>query len=142
MPAGLFNGMINPLLPGALRGVLWYPGEGSAASAAEYHALFTALITAWRAHFAQGDISFYWVNFAGYAPPADQLGQGRTFAFLREAQTKALALPNTGQAITLDLGDPRNPATADRKSTRLNSSHSSISYAVFCLKKKKANTTI
>jgi len=113
MPAGLFNGMINPLLPGALRGVLWYPGEGSAASAAEYHALFTALITAWRAHFAQGDISFYWVNFAGYAPPADQLGQGRTFAFLREAQTKALALPNTGQAITLDLGDPRNPATAN-----------------------------
>src|SRR5690348_17660292 len=31
----------------------------------------------------------------------------------------------------------RRPRTADRKSTRLNSSHPSISYAVFCLKKKK-----
>src|SRR5438309_4991265 len=31
----------------------------------------------------------------------------------------------------------RSPSRADRKSTRLNSSHSSISYAVFCLKKKK-----
>src|SRR2546427_7489911 len=30
-----------------------------------------------------------------------------------------------------------NPASGDRKSTRLNSSHSQISYAVFCLKKKK-----
>ncbi|MBL9209550.1 MAG: sialate O-acetylesterase [Opitutaceae bacterium] len=108
MPAGLFNGMINPLLPGALRGILWYPGEGNAARATEYHALFTALITAWRAHFAQGDVSFYWVNFAGYAPAADLPGQGRTFAFLREAQTKALTLPNTGQAITLDLGENRN----------------------------------
>ena len=108
MPAGLFNGMINPLLPGALRGVLWHDGEGNAARAAEYHAFFTAMITAWRAHFAQGDISFYWVNLAGHAPPADQFERGRTFALLREAQTKALTLPNTGQAITLDLSEPRN----------------------------------
>src|SRR2546428_8046788 len=32
---------------------------------------------------------------------------------------------------------PANPALLDRKSTRLNSSHDQISYAVFCLKKKK-----
>src|SRR5690242_21289453 len=38
----------------------------------------------------------------------------------------------TGAATGTDA-----PATADRKSTRLNSSHMSISYAVFCLKKKK-----
>src|SRR5205085_12209838 len=41
-------------------------------------------------------------------------------------------------------GRPRSrctagPGTVDRKSTRLNSSHSQISYAVFCLKKKKKN---
>src|SRR5207249_12270165 len=35
---------------------------------------------------------------------------------------------------------PLHPPTRDRKSTRLNSSHVSISYAVFCLKKKKKNT--
>jgi sialate O-acetylesterase len=115
MPAGLFNGMINPLLPGALRGVLWYQGESNTSRAAEYHALFPAMITAWRAHFAQGYISFYWVNLAGYAPPDDQLEQGRTFAFLREAQTRALSLPNTGQAIAIDIGEPRNIHPANKQ---------------------------
>src|SRR5688572_32370437 len=37
-------------------------------------------------------------------------------------------------------GAPEPRAPADRKSTRLNSSHSQISYAVFCLKKKKKKT--
>src|SRR3712207_8648792 len=37
--------------------------------------------------------------------------------------------------------DPRHLLCADRKSTRLNSSHANISYAVFCLKKKKKNIT-
>lgn len=121
MPAGLFNGMINPLLPAALRGILWYQGESNAPRAAEYHALFTALITAWRAHFAQGDLPFYWVNLAGYAVPDDQLEKGRTFAFLREAQTKALALPETGQAIAIDLGEARtiHPANKQEVGRRL-----------------------
>src|SRR2546427_3490010 len=48
--------------------------------------------------------------------------QGRTIADLRTAVTRL------GLATLRDL---------DRKSTRLNSSHSQISYAVFCLKKKK-----
>src|SRR5271163_4855277 len=39
-------------------------------------------------------------------------------------------------------GPPPAPPSADRKSTRLNSSHDQISYAVFCLKKKKKNNTI
>src|SRR2546430_12076541 len=45
----------------------------------------------------------------------------------------------TGELARLDLGDlvGRPAALQDRKSTRLNSSHSQISYAVFCLKKKK-----
>jgi sialate O-acetylesterase len=121
MPAGLFNGMINPLLPAALRGILWYQGESNAPRAAEYHALFTALITAWRAHFAQGDVPFYWVNLAGYAVPDDQFEKGRTFAFLREAQTKALALPETGQAIAIDLGEARtiHPANKQEVGRRL-----------------------
>src|SRR5438309_4576658 len=36
----------------------------------------------------------------------------------------------------MELVEPLDPEPVDRKSTRLNSSHSSISYAVFCLKKK------
>src|SRR2546427_5868985 len=47
-------------------------------------------------------------------------------------------------AFWLDLLDECGlaPATRDRKSTRLNSSHSQISYAVFCLKKKKQKVSL
>src|SRR2546430_4205093 len=55
------------------------------------------------------------------APARDQ---ERSRGVLAEARTEECALPNF-------LHDE------DRKSTRLNSSHSQISYAVFCLKKKK-----
>jgi sialate O-acetylesterase len=107
-PAGLFNGMINPLLPYALRGAIWYQGESNAERAGEYQPLFAATITAWRAHFGQGDFPFYWVGLANYAVPADGGERGRSYAFLREAQTQTLLLPNTGQALAIDLGDPKD----------------------------------
>lgn len=107
-PSGLFNGMINPLLPYTIRGVLWYQGESNAERAAEYHALFSTMIKAWRVHFGQDDFPFYWVNLANYGVPTDNNERGRTYAFLREAQTKTLALPNTGQALAIDIGDPKN----------------------------------
>jgi sialate O-acetylesterase len=103
-PRSLFNGMINPLLPGAIRGVIWYQGEANAARAAEYHALFAALITSWRAHWGQGDFPFYWVQLAGFKQPLDP--SGTAWASLREAQAQALSLPNAGMAVTIDIGDP------------------------------------
>ncbi|MSU25044.1 MAG: sialate O-acetylesterase [Opitutus sp.] len=103
-PTGLFNGMINPLLPYALRGALWYQGESNAERAGEYRALFAALITAWRTHFGQRDLAFYWVSLANYTVPTD--ASGTSYAFLREAQTQTLALPHTGQALAIDLGQP------------------------------------
>jgi sialate O-acetylesterase len=112
-PAGLFNGMINPLLPYALRGALWYQGESNADRAGEYHALFAATITAWRAHFGQGDFPFYWVNLAGYKIPADRTDAA--WAFLREAQTKTLALPATGQALAIDIGNPTDIHPANKQ---------------------------
>jgi sialate O-acetylesterase len=114
-PAGLFNGMINPLLPYALRGALWYQGESNAGRASEYHALFAAMIKAWRAHFGQGDFPFYWVNLANFAVRMDENEKGRTYAFLREAQTKTLTLPNTGQALAIDIGDPANIHPANKQ---------------------------
>jgi sialate O-acetylesterase len=112
-PSGLFNGMINPLLPYALRGALWYQGESNAERAHEYHALFTATIAAWRAHFGQGDFPFYWVNLANYTVGSD--ASGASWAALREAQTKTLALPHTGQAIAIDLGDPKDIHPANKQ---------------------------
>jgi sialate O-acetylesterase len=103
-PACLFNGMINPLVPYALRGVLWYQGESNSENASEYRALFSALITHWRAHFGQGDFPFLWVQLADFKEPRDPTGV--TFAYVREAQTQTLSLPATGQAITIDIGNP------------------------------------
>jgi sialate O-acetylesterase len=118
-PSGLYQGMIAPLVPYALRGTIWYQGEANAGRANEYHALFSALIQGWRADFAQGDFPFYWVQLANY-----QLTEANNWAFLREAQTKTLALPATGQAVVIDLGDandihPRNKRDVGRRLARL-----------------------
>ncbi|MBI5382306.1 MAG: sialate O-acetylesterase [Opitutae bacterium] len=103
-PAGCFNAMIHPLLPFALRGVLWYQGENNALRrydypAADYYELFPALITSWRAYFGQGDLPFYWVQLANFKNEED-------WPILREAQTRALTLPNTGMAVAIDIGNP------------------------------------
>jgi sialate O-acetylesterase len=103
-PTGVFNGMIHPLLPHALRGVLWYQGESNVGRAAEYRALFPALITSWREHFAHRELPFFWVNLPNFKAPADPSGVG--VALLREAQTQTIALPATGQALAIDLGEP------------------------------------
>ena len=117
-PSGLFNGMINPLVPCALRGVIWYQGEANAPRASEYRRLFASMITGWRALFGQGDIPFYWVQLANFDTPNDTTH--RTWAWLREAQTQTLALPATGQAVTIDIGDakdihPRNKQEVGRR---------------------------
>jgi len=118
-PSALNNAMIHPLIPYALRGALWYQGESNAGRANEYSALLAALITDWRAQFAQGDFPFYWVQLANYqASPANE------WPFLREAQTKTLSVPNTGQAVIVDIGDvrdihPRNKKDVGRRLARL-----------------------
>ena len=118
-PSGLNNGMIAPLAPYALRGAIWYQGESNAGKAAQYHSLFSALITGWRTQFGQGDFPFYWVQLANFQSPTDT-----TWAFLREAQTQTLALPATGQAVTVDIGNvndihPRNKKDVGRRLARV-----------------------
>jgi sialate O-acetylesterase len=98
-PSVLFNGMINPLAPYAFRGIVWYQGESNVWRASEYHRLFTALITSSRALFGKNDLPFYWVQLANFETNTN-------WAWLREAQTQTLALPHTGQAITIDIGEP------------------------------------
>ena len=102
-PGGLFNGMIAPLVPYALRGALWYQGESNVENAAEYPELLAAMIRDWRAHWAQGDFPFYFVQLPNFA---DGNPAGRKWAEFRGAQATALALPNTAMAVTIDVGDP------------------------------------
>ncbi|WP_091061010.1 sialate O-acetylesterase [Opitutus sp. GAS368] len=103
-PRGLFNGMIAPLVPAAFRGVLWYQGESNAGRAAEYRALFGALIRQWRRTWGRDDFPFYFVQLANYRVPSDATGE--TYAFLREAQSQTLMLPGTGMAVIIDIGNP------------------------------------
>lgn len=103
-PSALFNGMISPVVPYAVRGFLWYQGEGNARRAAEYEQLFGALIRQWRSDFNAPDAPFFWVQLPGF----DKMPPTTTHAdwiALREAQTATLALPATGQAIAIDVGD-------------------------------------
>jgi sialate O-acetylesterase len=102
----LFNGMIAPLQPYAIRGVIWYQGESNWERPAEYAKLFPAMITAWRAQWGLGDLPFYFVQLPNYGQTYDPTN--RIWAWLREAQTAALALPNTAMAVTIDCGDPKD----------------------------------
>ncbi len=104
--SGLFNGMIAPLQPGALRGVIWYQGESNWPRAGEYAELFPALIRSWRAGWGRDDLPFLFVQLANFADPGDPTGRG--WAPLREAQARALALPATGMAVTIDIGDAKD----------------------------------
>jgi sialate O-acetylesterase len=97
--------MIAPLVPYTMRGVLWYQGEANAARHAEYASLFTGMIKQWRADFGQ-PLPFYFVQLANFERGAGTTGD--EWAFQREAQARALALPNTGMAVTIDVGDPKD----------------------------------
>ncbi len=101
-PGGLFNAMISPLLRFPIKGVIWYQGESNTARAATYHAIFSALINDWRNHWKQGDFPFLYVQLSNYAPISASEGG---WSELREAQRKTLSVPNTGMAVTIDIGE-------------------------------------
>lgn len=103
-PSILFNANIAPLQPLAFKGVIWYQGESNASRAAEYKALFPAMIRDWRAHFGQGDFPFLFVQLANFYPEGSMPAHS-PWAELREAQASALSLPNTGMAVTIDIGE-------------------------------------
>jgi beta-glucosidase-like glycosyl hydrolase len=99
----LFNTMINPITNFRIKGAIWYQGESNVSRAYAYRTLFPAMINSWRTHWGY-DFPFYWVQLANLYPhPAKPVESD--WAELREAQTMALALPKTGQAVIYDIGD-------------------------------------
>lgn len=103
-PTLLFNGMLNPIIPFGIKGAIWYQGESNADRAKQYQRIFPAMITDWRNHWNQGDFTFLFVSLANYMEPTKQPSDC-AWAELREAQTKTLALPKTGMALAIDLGE-------------------------------------
>ncbi|MDP4208335.1 MAG: sialate O-acetylesterase [Bacteroidota bacterium] len=105
-PSLLYNGMLRPVIPYSIRGAIWYQGESNADRAYQYQTTFPLMISDWRNVWELGDFPFYFVQISTYN--ANNLNglTGSKWAELREAQTKALALPNTGMAVTIDVGNP------------------------------------
>jgi sialate O-acetylesterase len=101
----LFNGMIQPVIPYAIRGVIWYQGEsivGGEAGVALYPQVQETLVKDWRKLWGEGDFPFYIVQLAGQEAASNR-------PEVREAQATLLALvPNTGMAVTTDIGEAKN----------------------------------
>jgi sialate O-acetylesterase len=113
----LYNGMIHPLAPFGFRGALWYQGESNVGRAEQYRKLFPAMIADWRRQWGQGDFPFLYVQLAPYAYGN---GAAPTLAEQWESQLKTLSVPNTGMAVTTDIGDvkdihPKNKQEVGRR---------------------------
>jgi sialate O-acetylesterase len=110
-PGELYDGMIAPLIPYAMKGVLWYQGESNANSkedAEEYHTLFPDLIRDWRGVWHEGEFPFLLVQLAPFHDIRPEPRESN-WASLREAQLHATQiLPNVGMAVITDVGDQRN----------------------------------
>jgi sialate O-acetylesterase len=106
-PTLLYNAMIHPLIPFAIKGALWYQGENNAGRAYQYRKAFPLLIEDWRKRWGR-DFPFYFVQLATFNAANGDSKKGSSWAELREAQTMTLKLPHTGMAVTTDLGDPND----------------------------------
>lgn len=107
-PGGPFNAMIAPLIPYAIKGVLWYQGEANLGQAEMYRELFPTLIKDWRGHWGQLGLPFYFVQLPAFGVPGREAGETSQWAEFREAQDSVLSIPNTGMVVTLDLGEPNS----------------------------------
>ena len=115
MPSVLYQGMLQPVAPLAITGVLWYQGEANAERAYQYRTLLPAMIRDWRQLFGQGDFPFYIVSLPAFMRHQDDPVES-TWAELREAQAlTARNVPHTGLAVTIDTGDPDDIHPKDKK---------------------------
>lgn len=103
----LYNARIAPIIPYGIKGVIWYQGENNAGNGYQYRSLFPLLIEDWRIRWQLGYFPFLYVQLANYmekkAEPAES-----DWAELRESQFMTLEYPNTGMAVAIDIGDPKD----------------------------------
>lgn len=115
VPTVLYNGMIAPLVPLAVKGAIWYQGESNADRAYQYRTLLPTMISDWRRSFGQGDFPFFIVQLANFmqvpAQPVDD-----AWAELREAQAMtARRVRNSGLAVAIDIGDANDIHPKDKQ---------------------------
>jgi sialate O-acetylesterase len=116
----LYNGMIAPLLPYAIKGAIWYQGESNAGRAQQYRRLLPTMIRDWRARFNVGDFPFYIVQLAAFQATQPEPREN-DWAELREAQALTVrTVPDCGLAVAIDIGEandihPKNKAEVGRR---------------------------
>lgn len=118
-PGTLYNAMLSPLVPYAIRGAIWYQGEGNTGGTKSYYETFPALIGEWRKMWGQGEFPFYYVQLANFSVPAQQPGENG-WSLVRDAQFKTLSIAKTGMAVTIDIGEendihPHNKTEVGRR---------------------------
>ena len=114
-PSNLFNGMISPLIPYAMKGVLWYQGESNVyQNPCNYSLLLGTMIRDWRERWQLGDFPFLIVQLANFGAPANGPVSHDYLASLRDQQRLTLAVPNTALAITIDVGEAYNQHPRDK----------------------------
>ena len=106
-PTVLYNAMIHPIIPFAMRGAIWYQGESNAGRSYQYRKLFPAMIADWRKDWGEGDFPFLFVQLANFMARKPDPGDSG-WAELREAQSMTLSVPKTGQAVIIDIGDEKD----------------------------------
>ncbi len=115
-PTVMYNGMINAIIPYGIKGAIWYQGESNQGDGMLYCEKMKALIGGWRELWGQGDFPFYYVQIA----PLNDFYGPNNLPLLWEAQVAALAIPNTGMAVTTDIANladihPRNKQDVGRR---------------------------
>src|SRR5665213_650713 len=104
IPARLYNGMIRGLEPYTLKGVIWFQGDGNCPHPSDYGVLIKTMIAAWRAHFHEANLPFYYVEMQNYARIQQKPVEPNALSEIREQQQAALELPNTDVATGVDVG--------------------------------------
>jgi sialate O-acetylesterase len=124
----LYEGMIRPLIPLAIRGVIWYQGESDAGRPAEYKELFRTLIRSWRSDWGQGDFPFLFVELGAIGPAPKGANGPVGWGPIREAQAAALALPKTAMAGFIDSDSDLHPRKKHLAGERLALAARAIAY--------------
>lgn len=107
-PCVLYNGMVAPLVPYAIRGALWYQGESNGPSAKVYAELMETLVQDWRKAWAQGDFPFFYVQLANHQALITEPVKEDAMVTVRDAQLKNLSISNTGMVVAIDNADPED----------------------------------
>ena len=108
-PSTLFNGMVSPVIPYAIKGAIWYQGESNANhNTVKYEANFRRMISSWRTHWGQGDFPFYFAQLANFKAPVTEPVDSDGWASICDQQRRTLGLKNTGMAVLSDIGEAQD----------------------------------